>query len=286
MYKFLIILLIPFVTSAFVATKEGNVIFQKETNEKTKINLSQNKFKNNIEEYEFIQWKCYKSQWLMKYKELILTVGYFTEFKKFNQNNRIGMLLLNKTKSKKLTVYSKQGVQHYWNWGGTNYNNLQLIIHPSGNGWLYDFENKKLNEEQSPKESYDCKPSITSFITIDDMKNIMNELNYVRNFERKNFRDILKTHIQKCFKSNFPNTTVLKNYPKVTLQIFTDKDGVIYKTNVLNKAKYKNNFEYKMVADIASKAVMRCSLLPISKNKISLFKSIIIDFDPKFSMVR
>lgn len=286
MNKFFILLLILFVTSAFNASKESNFIFQKETNEKTKINLSQNKLINHVEEYEFIQWKCYKSHWLIKYKQLILTVGYFTEFKKFNQNNRIGMLLLNETKLKKLAVYSKQGVQHYWNWGGPNYNNLQLIIHPSGNGWLYDFENKKLNKKQNPKESYDCKPSITTLIAIDDMKNIMHELNYIRNFERKNFRDILKTHIQKCFKSNFPNTKVFKDYPKVTLQIFTEKDGVIYKTNILNRTKYENNFKYKIVADIASKAVMRCSPLPISKNKISLFKSFIIDFDPKFSMVR
>ena len=72
---------------------------------------------------------------------------YFPEFKKFDQNSRIGMLLLNGTNSKQLAVYSQHGVQHYWDWGGENFNNYRIIIHPSGNGWLYNFENRKSNEQ-------------------------------------------------------------------------------------------------------------------------------------------
>ena len=148
-----IIWLILFGLSGCITSKEKKVVSNKVTNNQTIIDLSQNKFKNNIEKYKVIQWKCYKSHWLTKYKQLLLTVEYFPEFKKFDQNSRIGMLLLNNTKSKKLAVYSQQGVQHYWDWGGVNFNNYQIIIHPSGNGWFYDFENKKSNEEQSPKET-------------------------------------------------------------------------------------------------------------------------------------
>ena len=85
---------------------------------KTHLDLSQNKIKDDVIEYKFIQWKCYKSSWLNKYKELIYVVGYFPEFQKFDKNNRIGMSFLNNSKSKKLAIYSRQGVQHYWDWGG------------------------------------------------------------------------------------------------------------------------------------------------------------------------
>ena len=282
MNKFFIICLILFGLSGCITSKEKNEVSNKVTNNQTKIDLSQNKFKNNIEKYKVIQWKCYKSHWLTKYKQLLLTVEYFPEFKKFDQNSRIGTLLLNDTKSRKLAVYSQQGVQHYWDWGGVNFNNYQVIIHPSGNGWFYDFENKKTSKEQSPKESYDCKSSQTTFIEINEIENIINELDNVPNFEIKNFRNILQLHMQKCFKLNFPTIKVLKDYPIVTLQIFTNKDGIINKTSFLNKAKYENDIEYKNIADIVSNAVMNCSYLPIPKNKFKLFKNFIMDFDPNF----
>ena len=64
-----------------------------------------------------------------KYKQLAYTVGYFPEFRKIDQNSKIGMSLLNDTKEKKLAIYSRKGVQHYWDWGGEKYNNYQIIIH-------------------------------------------------------------------------------------------------------------------------------------------------------------
>ena len=286
MSKFFIIYLIFFGLSGCITTKEKNTVSNKLTDNETKIDLSQNKFKNNVKEYKFIQWRCYKSHWLIKYKELLLTVGYFPEFKKFDQNNQIGMLLLNNTKSKKLAIYSQKGVQHYWDWGGTNFNNFQVIIHPSGNGWFYDFENKKPAKQQSPKESYDCKPSQTNYIALSNIENIINEMDYVPNFEVKNLRNILQIHMQKCFKYNFQTIKALKDYPKVTLQIFTNKDGIINKTNFLDKTKYENDIEYKIVVDIANQAIMNCSPLPIPKNKIPLFKNFIMDFEPNFIMER
>ncbi|MDC0457115.1 hypothetical protein OAM56_04270 [Alphaproteobacteria bacterium] len=284
MSKFFIIWLILFGLSSCITLNEKNEISKKVTNNQAKIDLSQNKFQNNVAKYKVIQWKCYKSHWLTKYKQLLLTVEYFPEFKKFDQNNRIGMLLLNDTNSKKLVVYSQQGVRHYWDWGGANFNNYQIIIHPSGNGWFFDFKNKKTSEEQNPKESYDCKPSQTTFIELNEIENITSELDNVPNFEIINFRNILQLHMQKCFKLNFPTLEVLKDYPIVTLQIFTNKDGVINKTNFVNKAKYENDIEYKNIADIVSNAVMNCSYLPIPKNKFKLFKNFIMDFDPKFIM--
>ena len=147
MVKFFLIFLILFGLCGCITTKEKSFVSNEVNNDETKIDLSQNKFKNSVEEYKFIQWKCYKYHWLIKYKELISTVGYFPEFKKFDQNNQIGMLLI---KNKKLAIYSQKGVQHYWDWGGKNFNNYQLIIHPSGKGWFYDFENAKSNELKSP----------------------------------------------------------------------------------------------------------------------------------------
>ena len=279
MIKFFFILLILFGLSGCITAEEKSFVSKEANNDETKTGLSQNKFKNSVEEYKFIQWKCYKYHWLIKYKELISTVGYFPEFKKFDQNNQIGMLLIN---NKKLAIYSQKGVQHYWDWGGKNFNNYQLIIHPSGKGWFYDFENAKSNELKSPKETYDCKPLNTTFITINDMDNIIKKLHYVPNFDRRDFKNILQIHLQKCFKINFPTTKILKDYPTVTLQIFTNKDGVINKTNFLNKKKYEDDINYKIIADIASKSVMNCSHLPIHQKKMGLYKSFLMDFNPKF----
>ena len=113
MNKFFTIWLILFGLSRCMTSKEKNAVSNKITNNQTKIDLFQNKFINNVEKYKVIQWKCYKSHWLTKYKQLLLTVEYFPEFKKFDQNSRIGMLFLNNAKSKKLAIYSQQGVEHY-----------------------------------------------------------------------------------------------------------------------------------------------------------------------------
>ena len=249
---------------------------------KTHLDLSQNKIKDDVIEYKFIQWKCYKSSWLNKYKELIYVVGYFPEFQKFDKNNRIGMSFLNNTKSKKLAIYSRQGVQHYWDWGGENFNNYRIIIHPSGNGWLYNFENRKSNEQKRPNQTYDCKSSKTTSIPINNIKNVINELNDVPNFEETDLKNNLQIHMQKCFKLNFPTTKVFKNNPKVTIQIFINENGIIKKTNILNRKKYESDFEYKTLADIATKAVMNCIHLPIPENETRLFKNFIMNFDSNF----
>ena len=88
--------------------------------------------------------------------------------------------------------------------------------------------------------------------------------------------------MQKCFKINFPKTKILKDYPTVTLQIFLNKDGIINKTNFLNKKKYEDDINYTIIADIASKSVMNCSHLSIHKKKMGLYKSFLMDFNPKF----
>ena len=67
MNKFFIICLILFGLSGCITSKEKNEVSNKVTNNQTKIDLSQNKFKNNIEKYKVIQWKCYKYHWLNKY---------------------------------------------------------------------------------------------------------------------------------------------------------------------------------------------------------------------------
>lgn len=244
--------------------------------------LSQRVTKNDIYAYKFTQWKCFKSNWLHKYKKLVLTVGFFPEFQNLKQNNKIGILLFNHKNFKKLAIYSRKGVQNYWDWGGRNFNNYQIIIHPSGNAWFYDFENAKPNEQQSPKETYDCKKTPTNYIAIKEMSDIINELGYVPNLEVRDFRNILEFHMLKCFELNLPTKNILKNYPKVSLQFFLNSDGNVNKINFLDRSKYESNNEYKFVADIASKAVMNCKYLPIPKNKIELFKNFIIDFDPNF----
>ena len=291
MKKLFIMFLVSLGLSNCITTQEKSAVSEivtdtfspkKSRDKETKLGLTQNKIKNDVNKYKFTQWKCYKSHWLNKYKQLILTVGYFPEFQKFEQNNRIGMLELNDTKSKKLAIYSPKGVQHFWNWGGKNFNNYQIIIHPSGNGWFYDFQNTKPNEQKKPRETYDCKPLQTISIAINDIGNVINELNEVPNFEVKDLIKNLQIHMLKCFKLNFPTTKVLKNYPTVTLQIFINKDGVVKKTNFLNRKKYETDMEYKIIADIASKAVMSCSHLPIPKSKTGLSKNFIMDFNSNF----
>ena len=74
----------------------------------------------------------------------------------------------------------------------------------------------------------------------------------------------------------------LKNHPKVSLQIFVSNDGLINRTSILDRKKYENDAEYKIVADIANNAALNCLYLPIPNNRIKLFKNFIMKFDPKF----
>ena len=195
MNKFFIIFFLLLGLSGCITTQENGISYKTKTN----LNLSQNKIKDDVIEYKFIQWKCYKSSWLNKYKELIYVVGYFPEFQKFDKNNRIGMSFLNNSKSKKLAIYSRQGVQHYWDWGGENFNNYRIIIHPSGNGWLYNFENRKSNEQKSPKQTYDCKSSKTTYIPTNKIKNVINELNDKKISLEKIDESILNKHLYTHF---------------------------------------------------------------------------------------
>ena len=77
-----------------------------------------------------------------KYKQLAYTVGYFPEFRKIDQNSKIGMSLLNDTKEKKLAIYSRKGVQHFWDWGGEKFNNYQNIPNLVSNKqlWIINLE--------------------------------------------------------------------------------------------------------------------------------------------------
>jgi hypothetical protein len=88
--------------------------------------------------------------------------------------------------------------------------------------------------------------------------------------------------MNKCFKLNFPSINNLKNHPTVSLQIFVNNDGLINSTSILDRKKYENDAEYKIIADIANKAALNCLYLPIPNNKIKLFKNFIMKFDPKF----
>ncbi len=277
MNKFIIIFLLFIGLNSCITNQKNNDFPEIET----KLRISQNKINKNVIEYKFVKWKCYKSHWLIKYKQLVYTVGYFPEFQKIDQN-RIGMSLLNDTKEKKLAMYSRKGVQHYWDWGGEKYNNYQIIIHPSGNGWFYNFENTKLGALSSPKHAYDCKSFDTTSIPIKNIKNIFNELKDVPNFELRNLKNIVQVHMNKCFKLNFPSINYLKNYPVVSLQIFISNDGLINSTSIVDRKKYENDSEYKILADIANKAALNCLYLPIPNNKIKLFKNFIVKFDPKF----
>ncbi len=278
MNKFFVIFFLLILLCSCVTTKKNNDFPEIDT----KVGVSQDQVKNDVIEYKFVQWKCYKSHWLNKYKQLAYTIGYFPEFRKIDQNSKIGMSLLNDTKEKKLAIYSRKGVQHYWDWGGEKYNNYQIIIHPSGNGWFYNFENTKSGEQISPKHTYDCQSSETTYISIKNIKNILNELKDVPNFELRNLKNIVQVHMNKCFKLNFSSINNLKNHPTVSLQIFINNDGLINSTSIVDRKKYENDAEYKIIADIANKAALNCLYLPIPNNKIKLFKNFIMKFDPKF----
>ena len=256
------------------------------TTDKKNLKFSQNMIKNHVNGYKFIEWKCYKSHWLYKYRELALTVGFFPEFQNFDQYNKIGMILFHNKNFKKLAIHTRKGVQNYWDWGGKNFNNYQIIIHPSGNAWFFNFQDTKPNEQKSPQETYDCKSSQINSLNINYMSDILNELLNVPNFRIQDFRNILQIHMLKCLKLNFPSTNTLKIYPKVNLQFFLNKDGNVNKVNFLDRARYENDRQYKFVADIAIKAGMNCKHLPIPKTKIELFKNFIIDFDPNFILTR
>ena len=60
MVNFFLIFLILFGLSGCITIEEKSFVFKEVNNNETKIGLSQNKFKNSVEEYKFIQWKCYK----------------------------------------------------------------------------------------------------------------------------------------------------------------------------------------------------------------------------------
>ena len=69
------------------------------------------------------------------------------------------MSLLNDTKEKKLAIYSRKGVQHYWDWGGEKYNNYQII-----NGGLLGTGFQQFELLNSYLSNYDIKKVFVLFI--------------------------------------------------------------------------------------------------------------------------
>ena len=87
MNKFFVIFFLFNLLSSCVTTQKNNDFPGIET----KVGISQDEIKNDVIEYKFVQWKCYKSHWLNKYRQLAYTVGYFPEFQRMTARQQQNM---------------------------------------------------------------------------------------------------------------------------------------------------------------------------------------------------
>ena len=107
---------------------------------------SPEKVNANNQSYDWKKWDCYE----FFDGGYLLSVGYIPELPKID-GFAPGKLFLKGSESAIDTVYSLQGVQHYWNW-----EDFQIVIDSDGTGRFWDFTGAKSGEERTSKEVYEC----------------------------------------------------------------------------------------------------------------------------------
>ena len=93
----------------------------------------------------FVTWIC--KDYYMREERILVEVG-FSSNPKFS---RLGFILFDGGDSGESTIYTRQGLDHRWDWGPNN--EYAFIINASGLGMYYDFT---LEKQSKPKNLFKC----------------------------------------------------------------------------------------------------------------------------------
>ena len=105
--------------------------------------------KFDSESYDWKKWDCYDYGYGGKY---LLTIGYIPELTE--DGFSVGKLFLKDATSPIDTIYSLNGVQHYFVW-----EDFQIVIDSDGTGRFWDFTGAEEGEKRDSKETYKCTSS-------------------------------------------------------------------------------------------------------------------------------
>ena len=105
--------------------------------------------KFDSESYDWKKWDCHEYGYGGKY---LLTIGYIPELTE--DGFSVGKLFLKDATSPIDTIYSLNGVQHYFVW-----EDFQIVIDSDGTGRFWDFTGAKKGELRDSKETYECTSS-------------------------------------------------------------------------------------------------------------------------------
>ena len=81
--------------------------------------------------------------------KILVEVGFFT----FRDSDTVhGFILYDGTTEGEVAIYSRQGLEHRWDWGTEG--QYSFVINPNGNGLYYDFTGVPEGEGVKPKSIY------------------------------------------------------------------------------------------------------------------------------------
>ena len=100
----------------------------------------------------FISWLCYAYSDRDE-KKLLLEVGTFG----VQELNMLGYVLYDGGYTGEFTLYQRNGLEHRWDWGGTNGTNYSFVIKSDGTGLYYDFTNVKIGESTKARDVFRCR---------------------------------------------------------------------------------------------------------------------------------
>jgi hypothetical protein len=107
------------------------------------------------ENLSFETWKCHEFYSYASNPKTLVEIGIIKELA------NLGFILYDGTDSGTLTVYSRRGINHRWDWegdwegeGGYNYS---FVLQPDGTGLFYDFSNVDEGESTNARDVFTCK---------------------------------------------------------------------------------------------------------------------------------
>ncbi|MDC1022974.1 hypothetical protein OAR00_00300 [Alphaproteobacteria bacterium] len=281
MKETLLILLLSFGLSSCVTTEDIKSVSKKVSN-----NVSVKEIKEEVKNdgKEFIQWKCFK------YDKHILNIGYFPLLDEVipNVDSNVGMLHLLDTDKVVPVYYTLMGVKHTFTWGNFKKDvdtTFQINIDSDGTGRFWDFTGAEKNEKVNSSQTYYCTPPETILIENEFINELVDLETETKTLKlTQNEYDKIKNHLGNCWEKELKDKKEIDESTIISIKISTTPDGVVSKTKIMDEDTYNSNKDYKMIADSAKSAVLKCSPLPIPKNKSELFKDFIMDFDYKFTL--
>lgn len=103
-----------------------------------------------VEYGKFITWRCKDP--LEEYGKTIVEVGLVDN----PELQDVGFILYDGTNVGSFTIFSRQGVDRKWSWGGEDMVDYAITINPAGDGFYFDFRGIEPGETTMSRDSYHC----------------------------------------------------------------------------------------------------------------------------------